>query len=73
MQHVVIEENAIKRVPELMNVHGYKKAFIICHANTWEAAGQEVEETVKAAGLGAVSMAFTCIPSIITSSMLVFK
>lgn len=55
VQHVVIEEKAIKRVPELMSAHGYRKAFIICDANTWEAAGQEVEETVKAAGLGAVS------------------
>lgn len=55
VEHVVIEEKAIKRVPELMNVYGYKKAFIVCDANTWEAAGQEVEETVKAAGLGAVT------------------
>lgn len=55
VQHVVIEEKAIRRVPELMKAHGYQKAFIICDANTWEAAGQEVEETVKAAGLGAVS------------------
>ena len=55
VQHVIIEENAIRHVPELMREHGYKKAFIICDANTWEAAGEEVEKTVKAAGLDAVT------------------
>jgi len=57
VEHVVIEEHAISHIPTLMNTYGYKKAFIISDLNTWEAAGEQVLNTIKTSGLDA----FSCI------------
>lgn len=55
VEHVFIKENAISRIPALMNGYGYKKAFIISDLNTWEVAGEQVLNTIKASDLDAVS------------------
>ena len=51
VEHVVIKEGAIDCVPELMAQHGYKKAYIICDLNTWEAAAERVDAAIRKAGL----------------------
>ena len=54
VQHVVIRENAMDCLPELMAQHGYKKAYIICDVNTWDAAAKQVNDILRAAGCSTI-------------------
>lgn len=50
VEQVVIREKAMECLPELMAHYGYKKAYIICDVNTWEAAACQVNDILRSAG-----------------------
>ena len=47
VKDIVIESEAIKKLPEIMEKEGFKNITIICDENTYMAAGEEVEEVMK--------------------------
>lgn len=51
VEQVYIEENAIARLPELVRELGASKPFLLADENTWQAAGERVGETLRAAGI----------------------
>jgi len=46
IERVIIENGAIKRLPELLNAFGFKKIFIVADDNTYKVAGIQVEEVL---------------------------
>ena len=46
VKDIIIESEAIKKLPEIMEKEGFKNITIICDENTYMAAGEEVEEVV---------------------------
>ena len=51
IRDIFIEEDAVKKLPELINKYGYKKICIVCDLNTLEAAGESVYSVLKSAGI----------------------
>ena len=51
IRDILIEEDAVKKLPELINKYGYKKICIVCDLNTLEAAGESVYSVLKSAGI----------------------
>ena len=51
LRDYIAEENAIERLPALLNKYGCKKPFVLCDPNTYSAAGKQVEEVLKRAGI----------------------
>ena len=46
VKDIIIESEAIKKLPEIMEKEGFKNITIICDENTYVAAGEEVEEVI---------------------------
>ena len=46
VKDIIIESEAIKKLPEIMEKEGFKNITIICDENTYMAAGEEVEEVI---------------------------
>ena len=42
IEDIIIEENAIERLPEILGRHDYKKLCIVCDINTKKVAGDKV-------------------------------
>ena len=51
LRDYIAEENAIERLPALLNQYGCKKPFVLCDPNTYSAAGKQVETVLKGAGI----------------------
>ena len=51
LRDYIAEENAIEGLPALLNKYGCKKPFVLCDPNTYVAAGKQVEEVLKGAGI----------------------
>ena len=47
VKDIIIESEAIKKLPEIMEKEGFKNITIICDENTYVAAGEEVEEVIS--------------------------
>lgn len=54
LRHFILSEGAIGEIPVLMERGGYRKAFIVCDENTCTAAGEEVLQCIRSAGLNAL-------------------
>ena len=54
VEQVIIRENAMDCLPEQMAHYGYKKAYIICDVNTWDAAAKQVNDILRAAGCSTI-------------------
>ncbi|SFD21595.1 sn-glycerol-1-phosphate dehydrogenase [Clostridium uliginosum] len=48
LEHVLIENNAIKKLPSILRELGFKKALVIADNNTYKAAGKYVESVLNA-------------------------
>lgn len=46
VKDIIIESEAIKKLPAIMEKEGFKNITIICDENTYVAAGEEVEEII---------------------------
>lgn len=51
VKEVVIEEGAIRRIPDILSRYGVKKPFLLADANTWKAAGELVRMVLMHSGL----------------------
>lgn len=51
LKDVIIEENALVKVPALLQKYGYQKPFVVCDTNTFEAAGRQLIDLLKNCGL----------------------
>ena len=51
LRDYIAEENAIAKLPALLEKYGCKRPFVLCDPNTYRAAGMRVEEVLKAAGV----------------------
>jgi len=47
LERVLIEKDAIKKVPSILRELGFKKALVVADKNTYKAAGNLVEATLK--------------------------
>ena len=47
VKDIIIESEAIKKLPEIIEKEGFKNITIICDENTYVAAGEEVEEVIS--------------------------
>lgn len=56
---VVIEQNALEKVPVFMREHRYCKAFVISDAITYQIAGEKICRLLEDSGLEYVSYIFT--------------
>lgn len=50
IEEIVIEDNAIRRLPEILNRHFYKKLCVVCDEHTEKAAGFQVYGELTKAG-----------------------
>lgn len=50
IEEILIEEDAIKRLPEILGRHSYQKLCVVCDIHTERAAGYSVYEELGAAG-----------------------
>jgi glycerol-1-phosphate dehydrogenase [NAD(P)+] len=49
---LIIEEGAMKRVPEMFrSLFGNQKAIVVADTNTWKVAGQYVQKYLEEAGI----------------------
>lgn len=51
IRDILIEEDAVKKLPELINKYRYKKICIVCDLNTLEVAGESVCSVLESAGI----------------------
>ena len=51
LRDYIAEENAIEKLPALLEKYGCKKPFVLCDPNTYRAAGMQVEDVLKRAGI----------------------
>ena len=51
LRDYIAEENAILRLPSLLEKYGCKKPFVLCDPNTYRAAGKQVEKVLKESGI----------------------
>lgn len=51
LRDYIAEENAIRRLPSLLGKYGCQKPFLLCDPNTYRAAGKQVEDILKEAGI----------------------
>ena len=51
LRDYIAEENAIFRLPSLLDKYGCRKPFVLCDPNTYHAAGKQVENVLKKAGI----------------------
>ena len=51
LRDYIAEENAIEKLPALLEKYGCKKPFLLCDPNTYRAAGMQVEDVLKRAGI----------------------
>ena len=51
LKYLKIEAGAIAKLPEMLEVIGSRKPFVLCDENTWEAAGKQVDSLLRAAGI----------------------
>jgi glycerol-1-phosphate dehydrogenase [NAD(P)+] len=49
IDEVVVEKNALNKLPALIKKYGYTRVFIVADLNTYNAAGQKVEEVLSQA------------------------
>ncbi len=50
IEEILIEDNAIKKLPEILGRHSYQKLCVVCDVHTEKAAGFMVYEELEAAG-----------------------
>ena len=50
IEEIYIEENAVRRLPEVLSRHTYKNLCVVCDRNTEKAAGFQVYEELEKAG-----------------------
>ncbi len=48
---IIIEKGAVRRVPELVEKFGARKAFVVADVNTYEAAGKTLQATLEDASI----------------------
>lgn len=58
LKRVLIEPDAIQKVPALLKELGYHRAFLVADQNTWEVAGKKLETKLKEAQFPCASMVF---------------
>lgn len=51
VKEVVIEEGAIRRIPDILSRYGVEKPFLLADANTWKAAGEQVRTVLMHSGI----------------------
>jgi glycerol-1-phosphate dehydrogenase [NAD(P)+] len=51
IDEVVVESNALSKLPALIKKYGYKKVFIVSDTNTYKVAGHKVEVVLSETGL----------------------
>ena len=51
LRDYIAEENAIEKLPALLNKYGCKRPFVLCDPNTYRAAGEKVEAVLKKSGI----------------------
>lgn len=50
IEEIIIEDHAVKRLPEILGKHNYKNLCVVCDENTEKAAGYAVYEQLETAG-----------------------
>lgn len=51
LDYLRIGPGAIRAVPEMVRALGCERPFVLCDANTWEAAGRQADALLKEAGI----------------------
>lgn len=46
VEQAVIESGAIRRLPDFLKKHGFRRPAVVCDDNTWRAAGKAVKELI---------------------------
>lgn len=50
IKKIIIESGALKKIPEILKDYLSKKIFLVADRNTYKAAGERVEQTLKSSG-----------------------
>lgn len=58
LKRVVIEPDAIQKVPGILKELGYHRAFLVADQNTWRVAGETLEQELKEAQISCESLIF---------------
>ena len=58
LKRVVIEPDAIRKVPDILKELGYHRAFLVADQNTWRVAGETLEQELKEAQISCESLIF---------------
>ena len=51
LKYLKIEKGAIHQLPEMLEVLGSRKPFLVCDGNTWKAAGETADRLLREAGI----------------------
>ena len=60
LEFLRIGPRAIRAVPEMVRALGSERPFVLCDANTWEAAGRQADALLKEAGIGHQAYVIPC-------------
>ena len=59
LKRVVIEQDALQKVPGILEELGYHRVFLVADQNTWKAAGEALEQELVEAQIACEALVFS--------------
>lgn len=59
LKRVVIEQDALQKVPGILEELGYHRVFLVADQNTWKTAGEALEQELVEAQIACEALVFS--------------